>query len=60
MESDSNDVVAEGVFYALFKVVEIEELRGCEEALNWARMVLEDSDYRQTFADRVRQAVTAR
>jgi hypothetical protein len=54
------DVVAEGVFYALFRVVEIDELSGPEKALEWARMVVEDAGYRRAFADNVRRAVASR
>jgi hypothetical protein len=54
------DVVAEGVFYAMFRLVEIDELSGPEKALDWARMVVEDEGYRRAFADNVRRAVAAR
>ena len=49
------DTVARGIFFAFFKLLEIEELSGPEEALKWARMVVEDADYRASFADQVRE-----
>lgn len=54
------DVVAEGVFYALFRVVEIEELSGPEKAVEWARSVVEDADLRLAFANRVREVARDR
>ena len=47
------EVVAQALFYALFKLVEINELSGPEAALDWAQMVVDDADYRRAFADEV-------
>jgi hypothetical protein len=49
------DPVERSLFFAFFKLLQIEELSGREEALEWARMVLEDADYRASFADQVRE-----
>jgi len=49
------DTVAQGIFFAFFKLLEIEELAGRDEAFKWARMVVEDSDYRLSFAREIRE-----
>jgi hypothetical protein len=52
------EVVEQAIFFALFRVVEIEELSGAEDAVNWARGVVEDDSLRKAFgAEIVRQVV---
>jgi len=53
-------VVTEAVFYALFRVVEIEELSGPEKAVEWARGMVDDPLLRRAFADGVVDAVERR
>ena len=52
--------MAEAVFYALFRVVEIEELSGSEDAVQWARGLVDDPDMRRAFGDGVIKAVAER
>jgi hypothetical protein len=52
--------VAEAVFYALFRVVEIEELSGAEKAVEWARGMVDDPKLRRAFGDGVIDAVGRR
>lgn len=52
--------MAEAVFYALFRVVEIEELSGAEKAVEWARGLVDDPDMRRAFGDGVVDAVRDR
>ena len=52
--------MAEAVFYALFRVVEIEELSDPEKAVEWARGMVEDPVLRLAFGDGVIKAVSAR
>jgi hypothetical protein len=51
-DSDS-EIVSEGVFFALFRVVEIEELYGPEKAVEWARSMVDDDEFRGAFAERL-------
>ena len=51
---DSGDIVADALYYAFFRVVEIDELSGADRAVEWARMVVEEPDFRQAFADDLR------
>ena len=53
-------MAAEAVFFALFRVVEIEELSGAEKAVEWARGMVEDPVLRRAFADGVIEAVAER
>ena len=53
-------LVAEAVFYALFRVVEIEELSGAERAVEWARGMVDDRVLRRAFGDGVIEAVLER
>ena len=53
-------MVAQGVFFALFRVVEIDELSGPEKALEWARAMVEEPELRRGFADGVLKAFEAR
>ena len=43
--------MAEAVFYALFRVVEIVELSDSEKAVEWARGLVEDPVLRRAFGD---------
>ena len=52
--------MAEAVFYALFRVVEIEELTGAEDAVQWARGLVDDPVMRRAFGDGVIKAVADR
>ena len=52
--------MAEAVFYALFRVVEIEELSGSEDAVQWARGLVDAPDMRRAFGDGVIKAVADR
>ncbi|MDQ4048917.1 MAG: hypothetical protein M3131_05985 [Actinomycetota bacterium] len=52
--------MAEAVFYALFRVVEIEELSDAERAVEWARGMVEDPVLRRAFGDGVIDAVSER
>ena len=52
--------MAEAVFYALFRVVEVEELSGAEQAVEWARGIVDDPLLRRAFGDGVIDAVTER
>jgi hypothetical protein len=48
------------VFYALFRVVEIEELSDAEKALEWARGIVDDPVLRRAFGDGVIDAARER
>lgn len=52
--------MAEAVFYALFRVVEIEELSDAGKAVEWARGMVDDPVLRRAFGDGVIAAVSAR
>ena len=52
--------MAEAVFYALFRVVEVEELSGAEQAVEWARGIVDDPLLRRAFGDGVIDAVAER
>jgi hypothetical protein len=52
--------VAEAIFFALFRVVEIEEYAGAEKAIEWARSVLEDRQLREAFADSIGERLDAK
>ena len=52
--------MAEAVFYALFRVVEIDELSDAEKALEWARGMVDDPALRRAFGDGVIDAVSQR
>ena len=52
--------MAEAVFYALFRVVEIEELSDAEKAVEWARGMVDDAVLRRAFGDGVVDAVGQR
>jgi hypothetical protein len=48
------------VFYALFRVIEIEELSDAAKAIEWARGMVDDPVMRRAFADGVISAVSER
>lgn len=52
--------MAEAIFYALFRVVEIEELSDAEKAMEWARGMVDDPVLRRAFGDGVVDAVNKR
>ncbi len=52
--------MAEAVFFALFRAVEIEELSGPAKAVEWARGMVDDPVLRRAFADGVIEAVSER
>lgn len=52
--------MAEAVFYALFRVVEIEELSDAEDAVQWARGLVDDPALCRAFGDGVIKAVAER
>ena len=54
------EIVSQGVFFALFRLVEIDELSGPEKALEWARAMLDEPELRQGFSEGVLQAAEAR
>jgi hypothetical protein len=49
----------DAVFFALFRLVEIDELAGPEEALTWARTVVESAELRRGLVESVSERVTA-
>jgi hypothetical protein len=58
--SREREVVSQGVFFALFRVVEIDELSGPEKALEWARAMVDEPELRRGFTDGVLRAFDAR
>jgi hypothetical protein len=50
------EIVSEGIYYALFRVVEIEELSGPEKAIEWARAMLDEPELRRGFTEGVLRA----
>ena len=48
------------MFYALFRVVEIEELSDADKALEWARGIVDDPVLRRAFGDEVIDAAKER
>jgi hypothetical protein len=52
---DDSDVVDQAVFYALFKIVEVGELMGPDKAVEWARSVVDDQEFRRAFAREIRE-----
>lgn len=54
------EIVSQGVFYALFRVVEIDELSGPEKAVEWARSMTEEPELRRGFSEGVLQALAER
>ncbi len=51
-ESDrEREIVEEGVYYALFRVISIEELSGPEKALEWTHSMVDDPNLRRAFCE---------
>ena len=50
-------LVERGIFYALFRVIEIEELSGAEDAVKWARGVVDDASLRKACSEEIVSAV---
>jgi hypothetical protein len=57
---EQREIVSQGVFYALFRVVEIEELSGSEKAMEWARAMIDEPELRRGFAEGVLKALAER
>jgi hypothetical protein len=53
---EQREIVAEAVFFALFRVVEIDELSGAEKALEWARAMVDEQELRRGFSEGVLNA----
>jgi len=56
----NREIVSEGVFYALFRVVEIEELSGPDKALEWAKAMVEEPQMRRAFSEGVLKGLAER
>ena len=54
--AEQREIVAEAVFFALFRVVEIDELSGAEKALEWARAMVDEEELRRGFSEGVLHA----
>jgi hypothetical protein len=54
-ERTDNRLAVESLFYALFRVVEVAEYAGSDEAVKWARDALGDSQLLHGFVERVRE-----
>ena len=48
----------DAVYFALFRVVEIAELRGAETAIEWAQSALDEEQLREGLVNRVRETRT--
>ena len=48
---EHREIAAEAVFFALFRVVEIDELSGAEKALEWARAMVDEEELRRGFSE---------
>jgi hypothetical protein len=51
------DIASQSVFYALFRVVEIDELSGPDKAVEWARAMIEEPELRRGFSEGVLRAL---
>jgi hypothetical protein len=51
------EIASQSVFYALFRVVEIEELSGPEKAVEWARAMVEEPELRRGFSEGLLRAM---
>jgi hypothetical protein len=58
--TDLNDPVAEGVYFALFKVLSVADLAGDEKAIEWVRSAVENEALLRSLADGTRKAGAAR
>ena len=56
----NREIVSQGVFFALFRVVEIEELSGPEKAVEWAKAMVEEPQMRQGFSEAVLKGLAER
>jgi hypothetical protein len=54
------ELASQSVFYALFRVIEIEELSGPEKAVEWARAMVDEPELRGAFVDGVQRALVQR
>ena len=54
------EVASEAIFFALFRVVEIEELSGAEKAVEWARGMVDDPAMRRALGDGVLRSMSER
>jgi hypothetical protein len=54
-EGTGGDAAVESVFYALFRIVEVAEYSGPEQAIEWAQSVLGDPQLLHAFVERVRE-----
>ena len=59
-DASRREVVSQGVFFALFRVVEIDELSGAEKAVEWARAMVDEPELRLGFTQGFLQAFDAR
>jgi hypothetical protein len=57
---EQREIVSQAIFYALFRVVEIEELSGPDKAVEWARAVVDEPELRRGFSDGVLKALAGR
>jgi hypothetical protein len=55
-----NDPVAEGVYFALFKVLAVTDLAGDEKAIQWARDAIDNEPLLRSLAEGTRKAGAAR
>ncbi len=54
------DEIAQGAYYALFKVVSVSDFAGSEKAIEWARSAIDDEQLLRSFAEATREHVVAR
>ena len=59
-DASRREVVSRGVFFALFRVVEIDELSGPEKAVEWARAMVDEPELRLGFTNGLLQALDDR
>ena len=51
--------ISAGIYFALFRIIEIEELKGAEEAIEWARYGFSDPEFIEAFAEQVREQIAS-
>ena len=51
------EVVSQGIFYALFRLIEIDELSGPEQAVEWAKAMVDEPELRRGFSEGVLEAL---
>jgi hypothetical protein len=49
------ELASDAVYFSLFRLVEIAELRDCESAVEWAEMALSSQEMRDGLVERVRE-----